>query len=88
MRQPKEIITDCLSEESIARVVKQNPNITVAAVYKKCERLTKTGKAIESIRSEFTQAIANLLGNDSPVKANGSRVFEGKESVQLTIFDL
>lgn len=88
MRQ-KEIITDCLSEESIARVVKQNPNITVAAVYKReKERLAKTGRSLESIRSEFTQAISNLLGNDTPIKANGSRVFEGKESIQLTIFDL
>lgn len=49
MRQPKEIITDCLSEESIARVVKLNPNITVAQVYKReCDRLRQTGRTIES----------------------------------------
>ena len=75
-------------EEKILSTVKENPNITVKAVYERL-RLRQIRKGVtDSIRSTFTKTIGEMLGDSDPakprVKANGSKKDRnGSHHVQL-----
>lgn len=74
---------DCLSEESIARVVRLYPNITTAEVLAREARKRQQAKPTTELKDQFTKLLGQMLGVGDQIQAAGSKVFEKRNSVKL-----